>query len=345
MKAMAVTGYGAPLEMVEVPEPRLIPGHALIEVLTCGVCFSDVKTARGNMPFSEDLNLPHIPGHEMCGRVLDTDPPGTVEPGTRVVVYHVWPCRVCSRCRAGEDNICTDPQAWIGFTHSGGFQERLLVPLDRVLPIPDSIDSVRAASMSCALGTAYRATVSRSAISAGSRLVIIGLGGVGIHALQVARAAGALAVGLDTSQAAVDKACDLGLDARQAVDPDVYARLRAELGREQVDSVIDTVGHEATIRQAVQLVRSGGRIVAVGYSPATAFTISSPRLVLDEIMLLGSRYVSPDELERVIMLVAEGRVEMVISGVKTLEAVNEACEDLEQGSVVGRIVLDVAGVS
>src|SRR5687768_16290088 len=87
MKVMAVTGYGAPLEMVEVPEHRLIPGHALIEVLTCGVCFSDLKTARGNMPFSEDLNLPHIPGHEICGRVLDTDPPGAVEPGTRVVVY------------------------------------------------------------------------------------------------------------------------------------------------------------------------------------------------------------------------------------------------------------------
>ncbi len=345
MRAMAITEYGAPLERIEVPEPQLRSGHALIEVLTCGVCFSDVKTAHGQMPFSEELKLPHLPGHEICGQVLDTDPPGALEPGTNVVVYHLWPCQGCSRCRAGEDNLCINPQAWVGFTHSGGFQDRLLVPLDRVVAVPDSIDPIRAAPMTCALGTAYRATVTRGGVAAGSCVVVIGLGGVGIHALQIARAAGALAVGLDTSQQAVNVARGLGLDARRADDPDTNSQLVVESGGEGVDVVIDTVGYEYTVQQANRLVRPGGRIVAVGYSPTVNFSLPSPRFVLEEIQLLGSRYVRLDELERAIMLVADGRVEIVVDSVKPLEAANEAFDSLEAGDVVGRVVLDVRGVS
>jgi propanol-preferring alcohol dehydrogenase len=345
MRAMAVTEYGAPLERIEVPEPKLRPGYALIEVLTCGVCFSDVKTSRGQMSFSEELELPHLPGHEICGRVLDTDPSGALEPGTNVVVYHVWPCRVCSRCRAGEDNICINPQAWVGFTHPGGFQDRLLVPLDRVVTVPDSIDPVHAAPMTCALGTAYRATVTRGGVAAGSRVVVIGLGGVGIHVLQIARAAGALVVGLDTSQRTVNVARGLGLDARRVDDSDTHRQLMAEYGGEGVDVVIDTVGYEDTIQQADRLVRPGGRIVAVGYSPTITFSLPSTRFVLEEIQLLGSRYVRLDELERAIMLVADGRVEIVVDSVKPLEAANEAFDSLEAGDVVGRVVLDVRGVS
>jgi D-arabinose 1-dehydrogenase-like Zn-dependent alcohol dehydrogenase len=219
------------------------------------------------------------------------------------------------------------------------------VPLDRIVAIPDSIDPVHAAPMTCALGTAYRATVTRGGVAAGSRAVVIGLGGVGIHALQIARAAGARTVGLDTSQPAVDAAHDLGLDARGADNPDTHAQLVAESGGEGVDVVIDTVGHEDTILQADRLVRPGGRIVAVGYSPTTNFSLPSPRFVLEEIQLLGSRYVRLHELERAIMLVAEGRVKTVIDSVKPLEAVNEAFEALEAGDVVGRVVLDVGGVS
>jgi len=345
MRAMAITEYGASLERIEVPEPQLRSGYALIEVLTCGVCFSDVKTAHGQMPFSKELKLPHLPGHEICGQVLDTDPPGALEPGTNVVVYHVWPCQGCSRCRAGEDNLCVNPQAWVGFTHSGGFQDRLLVPLDRIVAVPESIDAIRAAPMTCALGTAYRATVTRGGVTAGSRVVVIGLGGVGIHVLQIARAAGALAVGLDTSQQAVNVARGLGLDARRADDPDTHGQLVAESGGEGVDVVIDTVGYEYTVQQANRLVRPGGRIVAVGYSPTINFSLPSPRFVLEEIQLLGSRYVRLDELERAIMLVADGRVEIVVDSVKPLEAANEAFDSLEAGDVVGRVVLDVRGVS
>ena len=344
MRAMAVTAYGAPLQKVEVPEPDLLPGHALVEVLTCGVCFSDVKTSQGLMPYSDRLQLPHVPGHEICARVLETDPPRVIDAGTKVVVYHVWPCRMCARCRAGEDNLCTDPRGWTGFTHPGGFQDRLVVPLDRVVSVPDSIDEVHAAPLTCALGTAYRAVVTRGGVRPGARAVVIGLGGVGIHALQVATAAGAAAVGLDVSQAAIDAARELGLEAHRQDEPDAVARL-VPTTDEGVDVVIDTVGHSATIHQAERLVRPGGRIVAVGYSVMEEFALPAARLVLEEVHLLGSRYVRLAELERAIAMVASGRIRTVVSAVKPLEQANDAFQSLIDGRIVGRVVLDVAGVA
>src|SRR3954447_24249422 len=199
MRAMVVTEYGAPLEARDLAAPEMRRGHALLEVLTCGVCFSDIKIARGRMPFSAGLPLPHVPGHEICARVLECDPPGALEPGTMVVVHNVWPCRRCDRCRAGQENICRAPEVRAGFTEPGGFVERMVVPLDRLTVVPPGIDAAHAAPLTCALGTAYRAVLTRGRVRPGARVAIVGLGGVGIHALQVAHAAGASAVGVERS--------------------------------------------------------------------------------------------------------------------------------------------------
>src|SRR5918992_3693174 len=206
---MAVTSYGDPLRPLDVDEPAPSAGSALLEILTCGVCFSDVKTARGKMPYSDELPLPHVGGHEICARVLETDPAGALEPGSVVVVYHVWPCRRCDRCRAGVEQLCRSPQAWTGFTHPGGFQEQLVAPLDRLTVVPDGIDPVHAAPLTCALGTAYRAVLTRGRVTAGTNVGVIGLGGGGLPALQIGHAAGARAAGIDRSTRAVAAAADL----------------------------------------------------------------------------------------------------------------------------------------
>ena len=96
---MAVVEYGRPLEMLDVPEPRPAPGEALVEVLACGLCYSDVKTIRGHMPYSASLRLPHVAGHEVSGRVVEVNGPSRLRPGDRVVAYHVWGCHRCAACR------------------------------------------------------------------------------------------------------------------------------------------------------------------------------------------------------------------------------------------------------
>ena len=341
---MAVTSYGEPLELLELERPELLPGQARLEVLTCGVCFSDVKTARGKMPFSGGLALPHVPGHEICARVVESNPAGAFAPGSIVVVYHLWPCRRCGRCRAGEDNLCLQPLAWTGFTDPGGFQEQVVVPLDRLVPVPSNIDPVHAAPLTCALGTAYRAVVTRGRARAGTSVVVVGLGGVGMHALQIANAVSARTIGIDVSQRAVDVARELGLTAFAGSDPEVERWLDEAAGAEGVDAVVDTVGNVDSLRQAERLVRPGGRIVAVGYALDRDLELPLAPVVLQEKEFVGSRYVRMDELERAIRLVADGRVRTVIDRVEPLEAAHRGLEALEAGDVVGRVVLDVGGV-
>ena len=343
MRGMVVTEYGAPLQQRDLAAPQAAPGHAVIQVLTCGVCFSDVKIARGHMPFSDTLALPHVPGHEICGRVLECDPADGFVPGDRVVVYNVWPCGRCDRCKAGEEHICRAPLVRAGFTEPGGFRERMTVPVGRLLRVPDGLSDAEAAPLTCALGTAYRAVTVRGGVTAGERVVVIGIGGVGIHTLQVARAAGAVAVGVDRSPRALEAALDLGLDARTAEDPELAASLMAESGGLGYDAVIDTVGRPETMALAQALVRPGGRIVLVGYAVGRSLELPSARLVLDEVQVIGSRYARRHELEQAIRLVADGRVKMVIDRVLDLADADEAFGALEAGEVVGRLVLRVSG--
>lgn len=344
MRAMAVTAYGEPLVRMDLPEPEVPHGSALLEVLTCGVCFSDVKTSRGHMPYSDSLALPHVPGHEIYGRVLRTSPAGLLPEGTVGTVFHYWPCGRCAACRRGDETLCSEMVAWAGFTHPGGFVERIAVPVDRLVAVPPSIDPIHAAPMSCALGTAYRSVIVRGGVRPGVTVAVVGLGGVGIHAAQIARAAGARVFGFDVHEPTLDVARNLGLDARASADGEAEEAVRG-LAPEGVDVVVDAVGHAETLALADRLVRTGGRIVGVGYHPASALGILTPRWVLGELELVGSRYAHRDDLERAVAMVADGHVQPVVGLVRPLEEVNEVFAALESGEVVGRAVLDVAGIA
>ncbi|MEZ0234332.1 MAG: alcohol dehydrogenase catalytic domain-containing protein [Actinomycetota bacterium] len=343
MRAMAVTGYGRPLEPIEVPEPTLREGTALLEVVACGVCFSDVKVARGLMPFRDEVPLPHVPGHEVVGRVIACDPPGAFpDDGGLFALFHSWPCGRCPACRRGDEALCAHIEAWVGFTHPGGFQERLVVPLDRLVPLPPGIDAAHGAPTTCALGTALRAVVTRGQVGPGDRVMVIGLGGVGIHAAQIAAAAGARVIGLDPHAPTVKMLRTLGIESFAGEDEAAAAAVEMT-GGEGVDVAIDTVGRGSTLATSTALVRRGGRVVGVGYSPTDDLTVATTRMVLDELAFIGSRYASRDEMQRAIRLVASGRVTPVVSLVRPLDDINEVFDALAAGDVVGRAVVDVSG--
>jgi D-arabinose 1-dehydrogenase-like Zn-dependent alcohol dehydrogenase len=345
MRAMATKVYGEPLVELDIPEPVVLPGHALLEVLTAGVCYSDVKTSRGLMGFSDRLPLPHVGGHEIYGRVIRTDPPGLVADGTTAIVYQYQGCGICPPCRRGDETLCRNMVEWIGFTDPGGFTERIAVPIDRLIRIPASIDPTLAAPMSCAMGTAYRAVVTRGGVRAGTTVGVVGLGGVGIHAAQIANVAGGRVVGFDVHDATLVAARDLGLDARRSDDDAAIASVQDLTDGEGLDVVIDVVGREATFALCNQLARQGGRIISVGYSPTADASVPTARLALGEMELMGSRYAHRNELDQVVTLVERGLVHPVVGLVRPMVEVNEVFAALEAGNVVGRAVLDVAGVT
>ncbi|MGH7776255.1 MAG: alcohol dehydrogenase catalytic domain-containing protein [Candidatus Dormibacterales bacterium] len=342
MKAMCVTAYDRPLEMRERPRPEAPPGYALVKVLACGICFSDVKTIRGRMPYSDALPLPHVPGHEISGSVVEVNGPAPLSPGDRVVIFHNWACHRCAACRRGEENICAEPVAWMGFTHPGGFQEYVAAPVECLLPVPASIPATTAPALTCAIGTAYRAVAVRGAVRPGERVVVIGLGVVGVHAAQVASAAGATTLGVDRTEAKLAPARDLGL-AALAVSADLEAATREMTEGAGADVVVETTGDPAMIERARAVARRGARIVAVGYHVGEPMPVLSDQFVLWEYSLLGSRYCSRADMEHGIQLVAQGRLRPVIGDVLPLEEANRAVERLEAGEATGRLVLSVAG--
>jgi D-arabinose 1-dehydrogenase-like Zn-dependent alcohol dehydrogenase len=276
--------------------------------------------------------------------VVASDPDGAVAEGTRAVVYHYWPCGTCTACRRGDETLCRRMVGWAGFTHHGGFTERMAVPVGRLVPIPESIDPIHAAPMSCALGTAYRSVITRGGAGAGMTVAIVGLGGVGIHAAQMGRAAGARVAGFDVHEPTLASARELELDAWRADDQEAFDDLIDTTDGEGIDVVVDTVGHDDTLDLARRLVRPGGRVVVVGYTPTSALTVPTPRLVLDEVDYVGSRYAHRDDLAKAVSLVERGLVSTVVGMVRPLEAVNEVFGELEDGGVVGRAVLEVADI-
>jgi len=342
VRRLVVRAYTEPLELVSAPVPAPGPGEALVEVLACGLCFSDVKTIRGKMPFSADLALPHVPGHEISGRVVELNGGSGPAPGTRVVVFHNWGCQQCAACRSGLDNICRTPRAWVGFTHDGGFQDYLTVPAEYLLTVPDQISPVDACPLTCAIGTAYRAVAVRGRARPGERVVVLGLGGVGIHAAQIAQLSGADTLGIDLDQAKIDAARSLGV-RRAGLVADLARLVREQTSGAGADLVVETTGVPDLVGAALRASRAGSRIVTVGYRVGEQVAVPSDAFTLWEHELLGSRYGTRADIAAGIRLVTGGLLRPVVSQVFPLEQANEAVRRLEQGNVSGRLVISVRG--
>lgn len=341
MRSMTVVSYGERLRAMDLPEPKRGPGEALVKVLACGVCYTDTKTARGRMPHSAALALPHVPGHEICGEVMEAPSGSGLRSGQRVVVYNYLSCGRCLLCRLGRENLCQDLKGCVGLTTPGGFQEFLVLPPERLLPLPVNLSDEQAAIISCAVGTSYRAVVTRGATRAGDTVVVLGVGGVGIHAVQVARIAGAQTIAVDYDPRKLEFAAPF-CEGRVVTPGEAAENLVRKLTGIGADVVVDTVGKAETLAEAIRLSRPGARIVGVGYQIGVMSPVAADAFVVGERDFLGSRYCTRAELERALALVVAGQVQPIVDSVLPLDAANEAFERLERGEVIGRVVLRVA---
>lgn len=337
MRAMVLKEYGAPLVLEERPVPEPGPGEAVIRVRACGLCGTDLKIRAGKLP---GTRVPVTMGHEPAGEVVSVGPGAEgIEVGDRVLAHFYVTCGRCEFCRTNRESICRDIVGRVGFELDGGYADYLRLPASSFLRLAPGISFEQGAILGDAVGTAYHALLRRGGLAPGETALVMGVGGVGLHVIQVARAMGARTVAVDRAPAKLDLAKKIGADHLVQYDKRYEQQVMDELGGDRPHVIVETVGTPETVEANIRLLRPGGRLVIVGYLPGSTFRVDPLAALLDEVSILGSRACTKQDLRAVIDMVARGAVEPVITRRFALEEVNHAFDELAADRILGRAVV------
>ncbi len=312
MRAVRYTAYGALPELVSTDPPDCPADGAVVRVAATGVCRSDWHAWQGHDPVA----LPHVPGHEFAGVVVEVGADvHEVRPGQRVTVPFVCGCGRCALCRTGEAQVCPQ-QTQPGFTGPGSFAELVAVHAAdlNVVPLPDTVDFVTAASLGCRFATAFRGLTAHGQVQTGQWVAVHGCGGVGLSAVMIASALGARVVAVDRSPAALALAAEVGAQVQVQVEPTpaggedaVVARI-VEVTGGGASVSLDAVGSPATAVASVRCLRPRGRHVQLGLLLGDQATPPLPMdvVVAKELSIHGSHGMPAAGYPRLLALVESG---------------------------------------
>jgi propanol-preferring alcohol dehydrogenase len=341
MRAMVVAEFGSQPELVDVPKPVPVADEVLLRVRAAGVCHTDMKIRDGLVP---GVSLPLTLGHEIAGEVESVGPGVQgVAVGARGVPYGYVTCGVCRYCTNGRTSLCLDLGIRYGFGPVGGYSEYVLVPERLFVEIPDEVGLEEAAVASCSLVTPYHALVKRAQLRMGETVVVIGAGGgVGLHAVQLAKRMGGYVIAVDADPKRLDHVMDQGADHFVVPGEAGFASTVLEVTNGLgADVAIDIVASASTMAEAVQALAPGGRLVLVGYHPEVPFSAPTPKIVFGEVDILGSHWATINDVIEVIDMIARGIVSPIIVREYPLEQASEALKLLASGGGPGRSVLRV----
>jgi propanol-preferring alcohol dehydrogenase len=336
MKAAVVTSFDQPLEIQEVPTPNPGHGEVLVKVETSGLCHTDIHAAHGDWPVKPQP--PFIPGHEGVGIVdrLGKGVKGLSE-GDRVAVPWLgWACGACELCASGWETLCSKAR-YNGYSVNGGFAEYVVAEADFVGRVPDAIDPLDAAPLTCAGVTTYKA-VKVSGARSSDLVAIFGIGGLGHLAVQYATIAGATVAAVDLMDAKLDVAKALG--ASYTVNSslqDPAAELQALGG---ADVAIVLAGSPRAYEQAFACLRPNGTLVGVGLPADNTMQLPIFETVLRGIKIVGSLVGTRVDLKETFELHADGRTE-IVRETRSLEEVNESMAQVLHREIEGRLVFDL----
>jgi D-arabinose 1-dehydrogenase-like Zn-dependent alcohol dehydrogenase len=304
VRALVFEEFGGPLTVREVPDPATSAGGVVVEVGASGVCRSDWHGWSGHDP---DVVLPHVPGHELAGTVaaVGADVRGW-SVGDRVTVPFVCACGSCPPCREGAGQVCLR-QTQPGFTHWGSFAQ--LVALDaadvNLVALPEDLAMPTAAALGCRFATAFRAVTGVGRVAPGEWVAVLGCGGVGLSAVQVAVAVGARVVAVDPSPGARELAAAMGAEHVLASADGVV-----ELTGGGAHVALDCLGSPATCEASIRSLRPRGRHVQVGLLPPAQGRAVIPMelVVARELAVLGSHGMAAADYPAMLSMIAAGRL-------------------------------------
>lgn len=308
MKAWQFTEVGAPLQRVELPDPVAGPGQIVIDVKAAGICHSDVGFMDGTIT-SLLKHTPIVLGHEIAGIVSAV--------GAGVTAFSVGQ-------RVGIPATVESP----GTACNGGFADKVVASAEQCVHVPDAVAFEQAAPAMDAARTAYRGLVTAGHVGAGTKVGIIGFGGLGSLAVQIALALDAVVYVAEVNENAWEEARQLGA---RGVGADIR-----EFEDQDLDVIVDFAGYGTTTAAAIDAVRPRGRVVQVGLAKEMA-TISAQKITMKEITYVGSANGEKSEAEAVLALIADGKIKSDVLQI-SFDDIPGSLKKLEQGGVRGRYV-------
>lgn len=285
MRAVRLVEVGKPLEMQEIPPPSVGERDVLVRVRAAGICHSDAHYRSGLSPVRP---LPMTLGHEVAGIIEQVGKQVRSSiVGQRVCLHYNITCGNCHHCSTGNDQFC-DSCLMLGHYTNGGYAEFIAVPERNVIPLPDEIPFEQGATLMCASATSFHA-LRKSRLRPGETAAIFGIGGLGMSAIQLARAFGALEVfAVDINEEKLKLASSYGAVPVNARVVDPVAEIRKLTNAKGVDVALELIGLPQTMKQAVQCLGVMGRAVIAGLGDKPLEIDTYRELLGNEAEIIGS---------------------------------------------------------
>jgi len=360
-----IIGKGEPLHLVTSSVPVPPPGMVRIKTAYAGVCHSDLHIVNNDLghfeTYGEERLKGMVLGHEISGYIDDIGKGANLneynlEKGDPVVIYPWVGCSNCPVCKGGHSNMCSAPggnsyNTGCGPNAEGGYQTHVMVRPHALLKVPSEIPMEIACMLPCSAGTAYSALSKiKDAIFFGNlrtggkaRLLIIGAGGLGLWAVQLAKAMypGVHVIVADITESKFHLAKVYGADETVLwnVTAEPSQNAEAILKNGGADAVADFCGNGSTATAAMNCVTQSGTVVVVGLSGGN-ISVDLRGLIYASNNICGNSTLSIKQLSEVIDLVAQGKVKYAGCIYFPFEKVNEALNELKQGKINGRAIID-----
>ena len=340
MKAMVLKAANTPFVLADVPDPVAGPNEAVAKVLACGsgLTIQHVKAGRAAVDF------PRIIGHEITGKIVEVgrEVKGLAV-GDPVTAYYYLTCGHCRWCRSDRETLCENLAGNVGRQVDGGYGEYIKLPAETFIALPEGLDykahPAEIGVITDAIATPVK-VLRHARIKAGETVAVFGAGGgLGIHMVMLARWAGARAIAVDIAPYKFTACRQAGADETVDASGGDPAEALIELtGGAGIDVAVDFVSSPDTLEAAVAALGRGGRLVTLG-GAGQDFRVSSDRMLVKELELLGSRYASKGEVAESLELVARGEVWPLVSEVRPLEEAEALHQRIEKGLITGRAAL------
>ncbi len=344
MRAAIYHSFQGPIEISQVPDPTAPDEGVVVKVSATGLCRSDWH---GWMGHDADIRLPHVPGHELAGKVVAVGKKVKgFKTGDRVTVPFVCGCGYCPQCHAGQQQVC-DHQSQPGFTHWGSFAE--FVALDHadinLVKIPEGISDTTAAILGCRFITAFRAVIAQGRVTGGQYVAIHGCGGVGLSAIMIAASLGAQVIAIDINDDTLSMAKNLGAFATVKVAPgvDVVALVKA-LSNGGVNVSLDALGSASTCFNSVSNLRKRGRHIQVGLMTEDHQNAAVPmdKVLAHELEIIGSHGMQAHQYPAMLDMILSGKLkpEKLIEKTISLQEATMALPNMHRFEQKGIWVID-----